>query len=503
MIHSEERIPVLVGVGESVDRPTDTSQPREPLALMLDALHKAESDCGAALLRQVDAIDVVCEYSWPYTDAPSLLAHRLKILPGYKSYGEAGGESPVRFIHQAALRIKRGESRVAAVVGAEAAYTAARAAKSGVCLDWTERDSKAGLLMGKDFSPKNALDHGVAMPVSVYPLFENAALGHWGMSQREGLAETGRIWSEFSRVASANPAAWSRREMTPEEVVSPGPENRLIAWPYTKSVVANPLVNQGAAVLLTSLALARSFGIPDDKIVYLWGGAAANEPRDFLQRDQFAESHAQHAVLEASLRIAGFDRGEQFSDLELYSCFPCVPKTARRALKMEEGRPLSVTGGMSLFGGPLNNYMLHGAASMVRKLRGRADGVGLLYGQGEFVTKHHALVLASTAREAAELEDGYSVQQQADIYSGSVPRLLVDYAGAAALETYTVIFDRAGKAEFGVVIARTPAGERLMARVRGEDGRTLQFLTDLDVKPVGRRGKVQRLDEKRLQWSLC
>lgn len=469
---------------------------------MLAALYRAEEDCGVALLASVDSLDVVCEYSWPYADAPSLIAHRLKVQPGHKSYGEAGGESPVRFIHQAALRIKRGESRVAAVVGAEAAYTAAKAAKAGTLLDWSERDSKARLLMGKDFSPKLAIDHGVCMPVNVYPLFENAALARWGMSQREGLAETGRIWSGFSKVAAANSMAWTQREMTAEEVTTPGPGNRLVAWPYTKNVVANPLVNQGAAVLMTSLAIAREMGVPEEKIVYVWGGACANEPRDFLQRDQFAESHAQQAVLEASLRIAGFDGGDQFSDVELYSCFPCVPKTARRALRIEESRPLSVTGGLSFFGGPLNNYMLHGAASMVNKLRGKTDGVGLLYGQGEFVTKHHALVLASKPQEAAELEDGFSVQLQADVYAGAVPKLLTDYAGAAAVETYTVIFDRAGKVEFGVVVARTPAGERLMARVPAQDSETLRFLTDLDAKPVGRRGTVRRLDEKRLQWSL-
>ena len=65
-------------------------------------------------------------------------------------------------------------------------------------------------------------------------------------------------------------------------------------------MVANPTVNQGAAVLLTSLAAARAAGIAEDRIVHIRGGASAEEPRDYLERDQYVESHAQTAVLQAA-----------------------------------------------------------------------------------------------------------------------------------------------------------------------------------------------------------
>ena len=48
----------------------------------------------------------------------------------------------------------------------------------------------------------------------------------------------------------------------------------------------------GAAVLLTSLAKAREAGIAEDRLIYVRGGASAEEPRDYLIRDQFYESHA-------------------------------------------------------------------------------------------------------------------------------------------------------------------------------------------------------------------
>ena len=52
-----------------------------------------------------------------------------------------------------------------------------------------------------------------------------------------------------------------KKRLTPEEITTPTPENRLIAWPYTKWMVANPTVNMGGAVLLTSLAKARAAGV--------------------------------------------------------------------------------------------------------------------------------------------------------------------------------------------------------------------------------------------------
>ena len=68
-------------------------------------------------------------------------------------------------------------------------------------------------------------------------------------------------------------------------------------------------------------------------------GASAEEPRDYLVRDQFYESHPQNAVLKAVMDLAGVD-GKAFDTIELYSCFPCVPKMARRTLGL--GRDVQV-----------------------------------------------------------------------------------------------------------------------------------------------------------------
>ncbi len=91
------------------------------------------------------------------------------------------------------------------------------------------------------------------------------------------MAESGALWSTYSKVASENPNAWLKRRFAPGEITTPSPDNRLIAWPYTKLMVANPTVNMGAALLMTSLAKAREAGIAEDKMIHVWGGASAEE----------------------------------------------------------------------------------------------------------------------------------------------------------------------------------------------------------------------------------
>ena len=104
--------------------------------------------------------------------------------------------------------------------------------------------------------------------------------------------------------------------------------------------------------------------------------------------------------------------GTAFDAIELYSCFPTVPKMARRTLKLGPDVQPTVTGGLTFFGAPLNAYMAHAACAMVRKLRGGGK-LGLLYGQGGFVTKHHGLILSPQAPRTT-LAQETSVQAEAD-----------------------------------------------------------------------------------------
>jgi acetyl-CoA C-acetyltransferase len=491
------RIPDIVGIGEVKDRPADPARGLEPLALMAEALRHAEADAGAKLLARLDALDVVHEVSWPYADLPALLCEALGLAPRHRDYGPIGGETPVRFLHEAARRIAEGQSAIAAVCGGEAQYTVNAAQKAGVTLPWTPRDPDAKP-RNRDYLAELARQHGIDQPVKVYPLYENATQAAWGQVPEQGQAESARLWAAYAEVASRNPNSWLQRRFTPEEIATPGPSNRMIAWPYPKLMTANPQVNQGAAVLLTSLEVARAAGIPDHRMVHPRGGAAANEPKDYMQRLHFNGAPAMDVVLEAALEMVEGD-ARRFACREFYSCFPCVPKMARRKLGLPEDTPPTVAGGLTFHGAPLNNYMLHAACAMVRELRREPGALGLLYGQGGFVTNHRTLVLGAGGGAGRALVSR-DLQAEADRRRGPAPRLAEDRSGEAAVETHTVVFRTDGTPDYGAVVLRLPDGARTMARVPREDEATLAALMSPRRSAVGLRGRLASARQGLQEW---
>ena len=89
------------------------------------------------MLGEIGSLDIVNFLSWRYRDPEKLLADRLGIEPAHLYYGPVGGESPIRYLHEAAKRIARGECSVAAVCGAEAQSTATKAERAKIDLPWT------------------------------------------------------------------------------------------------------------------------------------------------------------------------------------------------------------------------------------------------------------------------------------------------------------------------------------------------------------------------------
>src|SRR5215813_11914041 len=221
----EDRIPVIVGVGEIVDRPKEITQALEPLTLLEEALKRAEADSGATLLGEIGSLDVVNFLSWRYRDPEKQLAQRLGIAPTHCYYGPVGGESPIRYLHEAAQRIARGECSVAAVCGAEAQSSATKAERAGINLPWTPfAHDVPEPKRGAAFQKPLAVKLGVFRPITVYPLYESATSAHWGQTPRQALEESGRLWSRFSDVASRNPNGWLKQHFAPAEITTPTPD---------------------------------------------------------------------------------------------------------------------------------------------------------------------------------------------------------------------------------------------------------------------------------------
>src|SRR5258705_8401913 len=83
-----------------------------------------------------------------------------------------------------------------------------------------------------------------------------------------------------------------------------------------------------------------------------------------------------------------------------------------------------------------------------------------------------------------------SVQTEADRHRRVVPEFVTEANGKGSVESFTVIYDRNGAAEHGVVMLRTQDNARALARVPASDGATLSYLLNMDRTPVGSRGDI-------------
>ncbi|MGH7820910.1 MAG: thiolase C-terminal domain-containing protein, partial [Candidatus Binatia bacterium] len=342
--------PILVGVGQITDRIEDPRSALEPAALMAEAARRAERDAGgASLLRNVDSVRVVNLVSWSYGDAPGALAAQLGITPAERVYTTLGGNSPQFLINETADEIGRGSIRMALIAGAEAmqAQRLARAAK--VRLSWTPPRGEPDRMLGDARWGTQEIEtrHGAAMPIQIYPLFENALRAAAGQTIDEQRSVLGWLCARFSEIAAENPYSWFRERKSAEAIRTVTAENRMICFPYPKFMNSILDVNQGAAVILTSVGRARELGIPEERWVYLRGAADAHDHWFILDRADFRSSPAIRRAGRAALDQAGIGIGD-VDYLDLYSCFPCTPRLARDMLGIapDDPRDLTVTGSL-------------------------------------------------------------------------------------------------------------------------------------------------------------
>lgn len=208
-----DRTPVLVGVGEIAEPLANPADVREPVDLMAEALRRAQKDASGAVLGRLSRIDVVALISWRYEDPVSLLCERLGITPRERCNASFGGETPIRLLHEAAVRIARGELEAAAIVGAEALHARARARKQGVTLPWTAQPSRERSVVfpwARIQTDPIAHKLGVSDPAHIYPLYEMATQAAWEQSPEEGGAASAELWQRYAAVAAENPSAWTR-----------------------------------------------------------------------------------------------------------------------------------------------------------------------------------------------------------------------------------------------------------------------------------------------------
>ncbi len=495
------KVPVIVGVGQINDLSETTAHPLDVIELMQAALSKADRDAGGGVLAQLDFLGVENHMSgsvapWPGTEP--FLPHLIKaagLAPKSSLLTpQPSGDGPVFLLNHAANLIASGEIETAALVGGEALRTAAKrsAAETG--------KSQNAMRQLLDATVKPFLrKYGLTTPTDVYPLYESATRAAWRQSFAEAQHETAAMWAGYSRAAAENDGAIIREPLTAEQIATVSDRNRMVTFPYTKLMVANSAVNQGAAVIVISLERARSLGIADDRMIHVGAGAAASESEDFLVRDSYAHSRAMEVSIGKTLEVNRLESND-LDYVELYNCFPCVAKMARRVLGWPLDRSPSVYGGLSFGGGPIGNCMMHAIVQMTRKLRAGGRH-GFIFANGGFATHNHSIVLSrARAKSAAMLPRDFHFDSEAERRREPAPAFDEEYVGPGSIEAYSVPYGRDGRPSFGTIVARALDGRRFVCRVSQGDQAGLSLLVSGEVEPVGSRGMCERSDDGYRYW---
>ncbi len=499
-----DNTPILIGAGQTVERIEKQSKPpfNSPMQLASVASQRALQDAGVAA-RDIDSIAVIQLFSdgaraWasPFggsNNPPESIARRIGATPTQRIYSNAGGTEPLQIMMELLQAVARGETKLALLTGAEAIAYQRFAVRNGYEADWHEEfdaplDKRE---YHKRFASKAEISSGLSLPVHYYALIENSQAHHLGHDLQQHRHYMGQLLAPFSRVAASNPYSQSLAAYTAEELANVGPNNYPISLPYSKLLIAQDAVNQGAALLLTSVGHARVLGIDPQQWIFV-EAYAQGEDQYLSQRQDPGHSTAMARVLNATMEMASATH-EDMDLIDIYSCFPCAVHAACDVLGLptDGSRPLTVTGGLPFFGGPGNNYSLHALAEMAVRLRG-APVRALVSANGGILSKHAAVVLTSEPARALNLNWNNAGALTLDC--STIPVLpTIDLPHSGEVISYTVIARR-DKPDIGVVLAQTNAGERFLA------SSTEAAVTSAmeDHSPIGRSIDVQLVDERQV-----
>ncbi len=481
--------PVLVGAGQYVERGATAESPSR-LAARAAAAALADAG-GAGLAGAIDTVAVVRFFadssplwSCPFgrsNNPPQSVARAIGAHPRSRIYTEVGGNQPQSRLIEFAADIARGEREVVLFAGAEAIRNQRQAERQGHALDWSEEfdeplDDRG---CGPDLYTSQELHNGLLAPAYFYTLIEQArahAAGRSTAAQRERMAA---LMASFSAVAAANPYAQFPGAQSAAEILAAAPMTHL----YTKRMVAQDGVNQAAALLLTRVDRARALGIPRERWVFLHGMAEGAECCLSERADPGAAPVA-GAVLERAFAMAGRTVAD-VGPIDVYSCFPCAVSAIAQHLGLPDdgSRALTLTGGLPFFGGPGNNYSMHGIAEMVWRLRREPGAFGLVTANGGMLSKHAAGIYSCRPgptdwRHADTAVAGEPVARKrlcAAPESGRIVSWTVNWAGNEPAQA--------------VVLGETDAGERFVACTAAGDRAIVQAMLAQD--HAGRRVQVR------------
>lgn len=500
----DPRTPVIVGVGQFTERiDLDGYRGMSSVELATEAAKAALRDTGADTAAVAQAIDTVAgtrqfEISGPQSatlgisnNYPRSVARNVGAEPARAILEVIGGQSPQHLVTEFSAAIATGEAQAVLLFGSENTSTLRHFSKREDKPDHSETID--GQFEDRGYGYDGIFDeytvkHGLIGAPVQYGLLENARRARQKLSVAEYRQAMAELFAPFSKVAAKNPYSSAPVERSAEELATVTESNRMICDPYPRMMVARDQVNQGAAVLLMSVESARKLGVPEEKWVYLRGHADMKEIK-LLERAELGYSEAAVIAVNEALRVAGITL-DDVAAFDLYSCFPFPVFNIcdGTGLATDDERGLTLTGGLPFFGGPGNNYSMHGIAEAVNEMRDKPGQFALVGGNGGIASKYSVGIYST--EPADWLADGSAALQE-EFNTQARVAIAEKADGPATIETYTVRYDWTPRT--GIIIGRLDAdGSRFLATTTDEA--LLELLTDGE--PLGASIVVQSGDER-------
>lgn len=462
----DDLAPVLVGISQLEQRSDDPRTAQEPLDLMIEAVRLAAEDAGApSLLAGASSVRVI-RGMWPYEDPGRVVADAIGNPRAETGVTVWGGNSVQSLLTDTALEIRRGERDIVILTGAECGNTQARARRAGVELEWRKAPGEPDRRFGVQLKMRHRVEaqRGILDPMQMYAIFENAIRHARGESLPEHLHRVSELWAGFSRVAAGNPHAWIRDALSAEEIRTPSAVNRAVSFPYPKFMNSNSNVDQAAALILTSTGTARRLGIPEAQWIHPWAATEGHDTYAVSSRDNLYSAPGLGITGRVCLALAEVDVAD-IDHVDVYSCFPSAVQVAATELGLDQDQPLTVTGGLTFGGGPLNNYVMHSIARMSEVLRERPGDVGFVTSNGGFLTKHAFGVYSTAPPPHGEFRHALP---QEEIDALPTREVVETFDGPVEIEGYTVMYDQEGPS-VGLAACRLASGGRTWGNTREPD----------------------------------
>ena len=505
-MNREDSLPIIVGVGQVVDHwdGRDLDQSSSPISLITESIKRAQADAGVFdLVEKIDTLAVVRAYTDslrkpfdPFGKAknfPAAVIEAASLSPKRTIYSTAGGEQPQSLVNELSEDIARGDIRMAMITGGEALATLKTALKKQLALDWSSEADADIEERGTqtDFISKYEMVNGMGLPPQTYAAMEQALRARLGMSRVQYLDYMGGICAGLCKTAQQNPYSQYPQAKSAEFLATASKDNYPICDPYLKWLIAQDAVNQASTLILTSVGYAKELGIDPDQWIYLHGYSDVKE-KLVSERPDLSKSKALELAISGAISSAGIAAGD-IAYRDIYSCFPIVVHLASEVLGLDPvSDQMSMTGGLSFFGGAGNNYSTHAIATVVEKLRQDRQAYGLVLANGGFMSKQSAGVYSAKTPQAWAEISSKALQTEVDAQPECK---LLNEDCTAVIEAYTVRHDRNGITH-AYLFARNDQG-RVMAVAPADHRATMQALHKFD-NPVGQTVNIIHREGKNI-----